>query len=715
MQTLRYDDPFSFLGMHVEDGEVVARASLPAAERAFLIDRRTGAAYEMERESNGLFAQHFPREKKPFPYALAIESGGRRREFEDAYRFGPLLGELDAYLIAEGTHLRLWEVLGAHARRVDGTTGVAFAVWAPNARRVSVVGDFNGWDGRCHPMRKRVECGVWEIFIPGVPEGAHYKYELEAGDGTLLPLKADPFGSYAELRPSTASIVWTKNAHAWTDDLWMSQREARQQRDAPIAVYEVHLGSWRRREGNRFLTYGELADELIPYARDMGFTHLELMPVSEYPFDGSWGYQPVGLFAPTSRYGTPDDFRAFVDRAHAAGLGVIVDWVPGHFPNDPHGLALFDGTNLYEHHDPRQGFHPDWNTLIYNYGRREVANVLVASALFWLESFHIDALRVDAVASMLYLDYSRKPGEWVPNEFGGNENLQAVAFLRRLNRLAYQQNPGIVTIAEESTAWPMVTMPPSVGGLGFGYKWNMGWMHDTLQYCERDPIYRSYHQSELTFGLVYAFSENYILPLSHDEVVHGKGTLLGKMPGDEWQRFANLRMLYGLMYAHPGKKLLFMGDEFAALSEWNHDTQLEWGLLGDERHEGVRRLVADCNALYRSTPSLHRLDAEAAGFQWIDFQDTANCTIAFARLAPGEPPCVAVCHANPQVLYGYRIGVPEPGFYREAINTDSTYYGGSNIGNEGGVASEPIPVHGREHSVAINLPPLATVIFVKAP
>jgi 1,4-alpha-glucan branching enzyme len=708
----RWSDPFSFLGMHAENGAILVRASVPQSDGAFVCDRRTGALYPMERENDGLYVAHFPRDKSPFAYALVTESGGRRTEREDAYRFGPVLGELDAYLIAEGTHLRLWEALGAHRKRSDGVDGIAFAVWAPNAGRASVVGDFNDWDGRAHPMRKRLECGVWELFVPGVAEGARYKYELESQNGTLLPLKSDPMASYGELRPSTASIVWTQTLHAWNDEAWMQQRAARQRRDAPITIYEVHLGSWRRRDENRFLTYGELGDELIPYVRDMGFTHIELMPVTEYPFDGSWGYQPIGMFAPTSRHGTPDDFRGFIDRAHAAGLGVIIDWVPGHFPNDAHGLALFDGTHLYEHHDPRQGFHPDWNTLIYNYGRREVANFLIASALYWLETFHIDAIRVDAVASMLYLDYSRKAGEWVPNEFGGNENLEAVAFLKRFNQLAYHQNPGIVTIAEESTAWPMVTMPTSHGGLGFGYKWNMGWMHDTLQYVERDPIHRRFHQGEITFGLVYAFSENYILPLSHDEVVHGKGSLLHKMPGDRWQQFANLRMLYGLMYAHPGKKLLFMGDEFAVPTEWNHDTQLDWGLLGDPLHEGMRRLVSDCNALYRGTPSLHRLDAEAHGFEWIDYQDSENCVIAFARLAPDSPPCIAICNATPIVRNAYRVGVPEPGRYREALNTDSQFYGGANTGNVGGVESEAIVSHGRRHSILVTLPPLATVIFV---
>ncbi len=623
-----------------------------------------------------------------------------------------LLGALDLHLIAEGTHLRLWEVLGAHRRTIDGIDGIAFAVWAPNARRAAVVGDFNDWDVRRNPMRKRIECGVWETFVAGVNDGARYKYAFEGPDGRELPLKADPFAAYAEVPPHTASIVWTASTFVWNDAPWLREREARQQRNAPISAYEVHLGSWRRHPDGRSYGYRELADTLLPYVREHGFTHVELLPISEHPFDGSWGYQPTGLFAPTSRYGTPDDFRAFVDRAHALGIGVILDWVPGHFPNDAHGLANFDGTHLYEHADPRQGYHPDWNTLIYNFGRREVGNVLLASALHWVETFHVDALRVDAVASMLYLDYSRKPGEWIPNAYGGNENLDAVAFLRRLNETLYGRCAGVVTIAEESTAWPMVTMPTSSGGLGFGYKWNMGWMHDTLRYFARDPIYRSFHQSDITFGLVYAFSENYVLPLSHDEVVHGKRALLEKMPGDRWQRFANLRMLYGLMCAHPGKKLLFMGDEFAVTQEWNHDAELEWRLLDDPYHAGVGRLVGDCNRLYRAEAALHQRDARADGFAWIDYQDAAGCIFAFERFGDGAaPPVVAIVNATPVPRYEYRIGVSQPGRYHEAINTDSAYYGGSNVGNHGVVVSAAVPAHGRMHSLVVTLPPLAAILF----
>jgi 1,4-alpha-glucan branching enzyme len=624
----------------------------------------------------------------------------------------PILGDVDVYLIAEGTHLRLWEVLGSHARTIGGVAGVAFAVWAPNALRVSVVGDFNRWDGRRHPMVKREECGVWEVFVPGAAVGSRYKYEIAGANGDLLPLKADPLARYGEIRPANASIVWEEPAVSWRDGVWMSGRAERNRRDAAISIYEVHLGSWRRAADGRMLTYAQLADELLPYLCEMGFTHVELLPITEHPFDGSWGYQPTGMFAPTSRYGTPADFRAFVERAHELGIGVILDWVPGHFPNDAHGLAFFDGTHLYEHSDRRKGFAPDWNTLIYNYDRREVANFLIASALYWLQEFHIDALRVDAVASMLYLDYSRRPGEWVPNEHGGNENFEAIGFLRRLNETLYATCEGAVSIAEESTAWPMVSRPVSAGGLGFGYKWNMGWMHDTLRYFAYDPIYRRYHQNDLTFGLVYAFSENYILPLSHDEVVHGKRSLLSKMPGDRWQRFANLRLLFALMFTHPGKKLLFMGAELGSLLEWNHDAQLDWTLLTDELHAGLQRLVRDCNALYRALPALHRLDAEPAGFEWIDFQDAARSVLAFVRRGgDGDEPVVVAINATPVVHYGYRLGVSSPGTYREVLNTDSQFYGGSNVGNEGAIETEAIAAHGRATSLALTLPPLAAVVL----
>jgi 1,4-alpha-glucan branching enzyme len=709
-------DPFAYLGMHVEDGAVVVRACMPNAAHLFVRERGRAELREMTRiDGEGVFELRLPERNDVFDYLLVSESDRGREEIEDPYRFGPILGETDAYLIAEGKHLRLWEVLGAHPRTVDGVAGVAFAVWAPNAQRVSVVGDFNEWDGRRHPMRKRIECGVWEIFIPGVQTGALYKYEIEGAQGELLPLKADPLARYAEVRPASASIVWDDGTPQWHDETWMQTRGARNQRGAPISIYEVHLGSWRRRssEGNRWLTYRELADELLPYVSEMGYTHVELLPVMEHPFDGSWGYQPTGMFAPTSRYGTPDDFRAFVDRAHQLGIGVLLDWVPGHFPNDPHGLAFFDGTHLYEHSDPRRGFQPDWNTLIYNYGRHEVANFLIASALFWMEAFHVDGLRVDAVASMLYLDYSRRPGEWVPNVFGGNENVEAIAFLRRLNEALYAAHGDATTIAEESTAWPMVSLPTSAGGLGFGFKWNMGWMHDTLSYFAYDPVYRRYHQNNLTFGLVYAFSENYVLPLSHDEVVHGKRSLLEKMPGDRWQRFANLRSLLALMLGHPGKKLLFMGGEFGVTNEWNHDAQLDWGLLDDEMHAGVQRLARDCNRLYSSAPALYELDAQAQGFEWIDFQDASSSVLAFSRRGRDEAGrhFIFVMNATPVVRSEYRLGTPRAGTYGEAINTDSHFYGGSDVGNGGEIATRAVSAHGRPQSLLLTLPPLAVLVL----
>jgi 1,4-alpha-glucan branching enzyme len=707
-----FADPFGYLGMHVERGDVVVRASLPQASLAFVRERNGQTLYEMKRiDPEGLFELRLRDRKKPFDYVFVVEVGEDRRVLEDPYRFGPLLGDIDAHLIAEGTHRKLWQVLGSHPRTIDGIEGVAFAVWAPNALRVSVLGDFNDWDGRRHPMRKRIECGVWEIFVPGVTTGARYKYELERSEGGLLPLKADPLARHAELRPANASIVYA-STFTWSDARWMQRRAPHGLREEAVSIYEVHLGSWRRGEGNRFLSYRELASELLPYVAEMGFTHVELLPVSEHPFDGSWGYQPTGMYAPTSRFGTPDDFASFVDRAHQLDIGVFLDWVPGHFPNDPYGLAFFDGTYLYEYGDPRKGFHPDWNTLIYNHGRREVANFLVASALYWLEEFHVDGLRVDAVASMLYLDYSRREGEWVPNEFGGNENIEAVAFLRNLNDTVGNVDAGVTMIAEESTSWPRVSHPVTEGGLGFGFKWNMGWMHDTLRYFAYDPIYRRYHQNDLTFGLVYAFSENFVLPLSHDEVVHTKRSLLNKMPGDRWRRFANLRLLFALMFAHPGKKLLFMGDELAVTSEWNHDAQLDWQLLEDPLHAGVSRLVRDCNHLYRTTPALYELDAEPGGFEWLDFADAAHSILAFLRRGRSrEAEVVVAINATPVVRYGYRLGVPAAGAYRELLNTDSQHYGGSNVGNQGTVATEDVPANGRPQSLALTLPPLAAVLL----
>jgi 1,4-alpha-glucan branching enzyme len=594
--------------------------------------------------------------------------------------------------------------------RMDGVDGIAFAVWAPNARRVSVVGDFNDWDGRRHPMRFRHGVGVWEIFMPGVAAGSRYKFELLGPSGNLLPLKADPYAFASERPPATASLVAAAGSSTWHDDAWLQSRERANRRDAPIAIYEVHLGSWKRSDGNRYLTYRELAADLVPYAAWLGYTHIELMPVSEYPFDGSWGYQPIGLFAPTSRFGGPEDFAAFVDAAHAAGLGVLLDWVPGHFPTDAHGLGQFDGTHLYEHADPRQGFQPDWNTLIYNFGRTEVRNFLLANALFWSDRYHTDGLRVDAVASMLYLDYSRKAGEWIPNRNGGRENLGAIEFLQHTNEAFYGEHPGAITVAEESTDWPKVSQPVYLGGLGFGYKWNMGWMHDVLEYMREDPLYRRYHQDQLTFSFMYAFSENFVLPLSHDEVVHGKGSLLRKMPGDRWQQFANLRALYGYMYAHPGKKLLFMGGEFAQEREWNHDRSLDWHLVADPAHKGIQHLVRDLNLTYRGLPALYELDAEQAGIEWI-VSDREQAIVAFVRRARDSNDFV-VCVTNftPVVRTDYRLGVPAAGTYVEAMNTDNGQYGGSGTGN-GPIAAEPFGAHDKPYSIVLTLPPLATVIL----
>ncbi len=669
------------------------------------------AAKGVRLHPDGLFVATVPDRKEPFRYRLRTSRGAIEHEFDDIYRFPPVLGELDTYLLAEGNHLASYRKLGAHPLVHEGVEGVAFAVWAPNARRVSVVGDFNAWDGRRMPMRQLG--GFWELFVPGLRPGHLYKYEILGANGQLLPLKADPHAERSEKPPNTASVIANPSRHVWQDGTWMAERWGQNDREAPISIYEVHLGSWRRNlaERGRYLTYRELADQLVPYAADLGFTHIEIMPVTEYPFDGSWGYQPISLFAPTSRYGTPDDFRAFVDACHRADLGLLLDWVPGHFPTDPHGLGSFDGTALYEHADPRQGFHPDWNTLIYNYGRREVANFLLSSALYWLREFHIDGIRVDAVASMLYLDYSRREGQWIPNAFGGRENLEAIAFLRRMNELVFGE-AGATSVAEELTAWPMVSRPIYVGGLGFGFKWNLGWMHDTLHYMATDPIHRKYHHNSLTFGLLYAFHENFILPLSHDEVVHGKGSLIGKMAGDQWQRFANLRVYLAFMWTHPGKKLLFMGGEFAQEHEWNHDVGLDWQLLGEPLHEGVQRLVRDLNRLYRGTPALHRLDCEAEGFRWIDVANSAESIISYTRR--GRDPqehAVIVCNFTPVVRENYRIGVPWAGRYRERVNTDAADYGGSGVGNAGAVYTEPYPMHGHPHSICLNLPPLGALIF----
>ena len=711
-------DPFGVLGPHPdEDGGTTLRCFLPAAVAVDAIDPGSGRVLARleRRHGDGVFDGRIA---APFPprYRLRVDHGpdGGVWEIEDPYRFPSSFGEIDLHLLGEGTHLQLYERLGAHPRTLDGVDGTVFAVWAPNARRVAVVGDFNRWDGRVHPMRLHPGIGVWEIFLPAVGPGAAYKFEIRGLSGDLLPLKTDPFAFRAEHPPKTASIVHGLPDFDWDDAAWLSRRADAQRRDAPVSIYEVHAGSWRRvpEEGDRPLSWRELGDQLIPYASDLGFTHIELLPVSEYPFDGSWGYQPIGLYAPTSRFGPPEDFAAFVDRCHRAGLGVLLDWVPGHFPADEHGLARFDGTALYEHADPRQGMHQDWGTLIYNYGRAEVRNFLVGNALFWLDRFHVDGLRVDAVASMLYLDYSRKAGEWVPNRFGGRENLEAVEFLRQTNVEAFGRHDGVTTVAEESTAWPGVSRPAHLGGLGFGYKWNMGWMNDTLRYMQKDPVHRPWHHSDLTFGLLYAFSENFVLPLSHDEVVHGKGSLLAKMPGDDWQKFANLRAYYGFMWAHPGKKLLFMGGEFAQNAEWNHDRSLDWHLLGEDRHAGMQRLVGDLNRLYRALPALHVRDCEADGFEWIDGSNSADSVFAWQRRGrDGDRPVLAVSNFTPVPRQGYRVGVPLGGRWAERLNTDAAGYGGSGLGNFGGVEAEAAPWHGRPHSLVLTLPPLSTLIF----
>jgi len=716
-----HGDPFAYLGPHaLSEGRWVVRSFQPGAESVALVDPARDAVIataERNADASDLFAIALTA-RPPFPYSLRVRRSSGTVAVVDPYQFGPWLGETDLYLFREGTHQRVDERLGAHLAVINGIGGVVFAVWAPNALSVSVVGDFNHWDGRRHLMRLHPGAGVWEIFIPGLAEGERYKYEIKSRFGASTRLKADPVAFGAERPPATASIVSRVDAHSWSDEAWLTRRRDRDPYATAMAIYEVHLGSWRRRpeEGDRYLTYRELADTLIPYVKDMGFSHIELLPVTEHPFDGSWGYQPTAMYAPTSRYGTPAEFQSFVDACHRAEIGILLDWVPGHFPNDPHGLAEFDGTHLYEHADPRQGLHKDWNTLIYNYGRPEVAEFLCNSALHWLGCHHVDGLRVDAVASMLYLDYSRRPGEWVPNRFGGIENLDAVALLKRLNETCYSLHPGIVTVAEESTAWPRVSRPTFDDGLGFGFKWNMGWMHDTLAYMSEDPIHRSYHHDKLTFGLLYAFTENFILPLSHDEVVHGKRSILGRMPGDRWQRFANLRAYYAFMYGHPGKKLLFMGNEFAQEKEWNHDRSLDWHLLGEADHQGVMNLVRDLNRLYRATPALHERDHDQAGFEWIDASDRDASIISFQRRGrhAGDH-VVVVVNFTPVPRQGYRIGAPANVPYREIFNSDHARYGGSGLGNEGPLMPEPRHWHGHPQSLTLTLPPLGAIYLAPQP
>ena len=725
--TGRNGDPFALLGPHPVSGGWAIRFFLPwaaeasialgsaSAERPPVAMAKVVDAVKLRPE--GFFEASFLSSQTTAPapgsYKIRFRTHhGEEYEVYDTYAFPYSISEFDLYLMGEGRHYDTYEKLGAHVVTHEGVAGVHFAVWAPSARRVSVVGDFNRWDGRVDVMRPRGSSGIWELFVPELKEGAIYKYEIIGPTGAMLPLKADPYGFQSELRPNTGSVVARLDKHAWRDAEWISKRCSKKWLDAPMSIYEVHLGSWRRipEDKNRWLSYRELGDQLIPYVKELGYTHIELLPIMEHPFDGSWGYQTIGYFAATSRFGTPADFMEFVDRCHQAELGVLLDWTPAHFPRDTYGLSQFDGTHLYEHSDPRQGSHPDWGTLVYNYGRNEVQNYLISNALFWLDKYHIDGLRVDAVASMLYLDYSRKHGEWVPNKFGGRENLEAIDFVKRLNEVAHGRFPGILTIAEESTSWPSVSRPTYLGGLGFSLKWNMGWMNDTLKYFSANPIHRKYEHNKLTFSLIYAFTENFLLPFSHDEVVHGKQSLLHKMPGDLWQQFANLRLLYSYQYAHPGKKLLFMGQEFAQRHEWTEAKSLDWHLLQHDSHRGVQHLVADLNHLYAAEPALHQVDFEWPGFEWIDANDGDNSVLSFIRRGRTAGDfVVAVFNATPVVRYGYRIGVPEPGTYREVFNSDAERYGGSNVGNEGNVRAVEAGHMGRPCYLELTLPPLAAV------
>ena len=707
----RLNDPFAVLGRHREGEHWVVRTFQPGAQSVVLVARDGGRALaQLQEQAGGLFAGRLPEDT---PYLLRISwPGGAVHETEDPYTFGPVLGDLDLYLFNEGRHWDLARVFGAQPRTCEGVDGVSFAVWAPNARRVSLIGDFNSWDGRRHPMRRQHGAGVWELFVPRLGAGTTYKFEVLGADGALAQ-KADPMARQTEQPPATCSVVAAQPDFRWTDDDWMTERGARQRPEAPMSIYEVHAASWLRPDTDTTgtLDWKGLAERLIPYVVEMGFTHIELLPIMEHPFGGSWGYQPLSQFAPSARFGSPDDFGRFVDGCHRAGIGVILDWVPAHFPTDPHGLAKFDGTHLYEHADPREGFHQDWNTLIYNLGRREVAGFLLASALWWLETFHIDGLRVDAVASMLYRDYSRNAGEWVPNVHGGRENLESVDFLKRMNAVVSERCPGAITLAEESTAWPGVSAPLSEGGLGFTYKWNMGWMHDTLQYVERDPMYRSWHHGELTFGLVYAWSEKFVLPISHDEVVHGKGSLIGKMPGDTWRKFATLRAYYSFMWTHPGKKLLFMGCEIAQEREWNHDAQVAWELLDRPEHAAIQRLVRDLNHVYAAEPALHAADADPSGFGWIVGDDAAGSVFVYARYGGDGAPCVVCLNMSPEPRHGYTIGLPRAGAWKEIFNSDAKIYGGGNIGNGGVINALEISAHGQPASASVVLPPLGAVIL----
>ena len=702
----RHPAPFDVLGIHPVGDTFWCVALVPDATHVTASIGK--GSVELTKVTGALFAAEVTATQTGYTLTAAYADGSQH-SFVDPYGFGPVLGDVDMHLIGEGTHRHLWKALGAHVTMHEGFPGTHFAVWAPSATRVSVVGDFNLWDGRRHPMRRVGVTGVWEIFLPDIAEGALYKYEIAPEHGKPF-LKADPMAFGAQHPPETSSVVRDITGYGWDDDEWMTSRKAAQQRDRPISIYEVHLGSWRRTEGNRRLSYKELATELVDYAKWMGFTHLEFLPVSEFPFDGSWGYQPLGMYAPTIRFGPPHEFRDLVEAAHSAGLGVILDWVPGHFPSDAHGLAQFDGTHLYEHADPREGFHQDWNTLIYNYGRNEVKNFLTANAQYWLEEYHVDGLRVDAVASMLYRDYSRNDGEWVPNKDGGRENYEAIDFLKAMNTICYAEVDGIMTVAEESTAFPGVSTPVDAGGLGFGYKWNMGWMNDTLRFIETDPIYRRYDHHLMTFPIDYSFTENFILPISHDEVVHGKGSMIAKMPGNDWEKLANLRCYYGFMWGHPGKKLLFMGCEIAQGHEWNHDQSLDWDAAQGGGQRGVQTLVRDLNQLYRATPALHRRDCDPSGFSWIA-NDPERSLSAFARYGDeGDAPVIVVCNFTP-VQREWRIGAPQAGVWEEVLNTDAAVYGGANRGNQGAVAAQDLAWDGHSQCIDIIVPPLATLMF----
>ena len=712
--TGRHRDPFRVLGPHEAGSGLVVRAVRPGAARVAVVRQPGGTPIDMARvHDGGLFEARVEGELATFDYRLHVtEASGHAHTIDDPYRYGPVFGAIDAHLLAEGTHYRAYDVLGARLVSHGGTPGVQFAVWAPNAVHVSVIGDFNGWDGRVHAMRLQATSGVWEIFLPGLEPGPRYKFEIVDARGRTSQ-KSDPYGRAFETPPNTASVVW-HDGYSWQDGSWMTARGAAPLADAaPMSIYEVHLGSWKRgARAARVMTYREMAAELVPYVRDLGFTHLELLPVMEHPFTGSWGYQVIGFFAPTSRFGTPDDFRFFVDACHQAGIGVLLDWVPGHFPKDAHGLARFDGTALYEHADPRQGEHQDWGTLVFNYSRHEVRTFLLSNALFWLREFHIDGLRVDAVASMLYLDYSRAVGQWVPNQHGGRENLEAVDFLRHLTSVVRTEQPGVALMAEESTSWPGVTRDVHIGGLGFTHKWNMGWMHDMLDYCGHDPLYRKWHHDKITFSLLYAFSERFLLPFSHDEVVHGKRSMLAKMPGDVWQKHATLRALLGYTFVHPGKKLLFMGIEIGQWREWNHDWELDWAVLGDPRHEGLQRWVRDLNHVYRECAPLWAADFSGEGFAWIDCHDHDSSVVSLQRRDPRTgATVVAVVNFTPRPRQGYRIGVPTAGRWRERLNSDADAYGGSGAGNGGEVATDAVAQHGHDQSLSLTLPPLGFLLL----